>query len=247
MAMVALLSLLVAPPLSARQSLDQRLQMRFEQLLLSYRDFKGYPDKTAADVDLRLSDDRRQVLVAIIRASFMPLTPRNNSVGIPAGARFVDYITAVHGIWGVRPTDSEGRNQFRLSVQLRPETRRHLEGAREFGGGFGGIGCHVLQAEKTGGDDMPSFNGFRRAPDPRCRRSVDGTYPRMQVSYRDSDSTVGEIDLDFDAGECHTQPSNSDGRHVEDRHFDLLNQAYSYFMAPFTPKCQLARFHCADR
>jgi hypothetical protein len=58
---------------------------------------------------------------------------------------------------------------------------------------------------------------------------------------------VGEIDLDFDSGECHLQPANSDVRSFDsDRHLDLLNETYSYFMAPLTLACQIRRFHCMD-
>lgn len=114
---------------SAQKPIDQALQRQIERLLLTYRDFKTYPDASAADVDKRLGDDRRAVFQAVLRASFIPLTP-DRPGQIPPGARLIDYIEAVHGIWGVRVGDGEGRNQFRLSVKFRRDVREHLEAAR---------------------------------------------------------------------------------------------------------------------
>jgi len=217
-------------------------QKKAHALLLSYGAFKGYPEKTAAGIDGRLSEDRRAVFQSVIWAAFTPLTPRKTGA-IPANARLIDYIEAVHGIWGVRPGDENGKHQFRLSLKYKPELKTMVEAAKEF---KFGMFCHVLLAEHTGGDDQMDFMSFRFAPQTGCRRSASR---KLQVGWDKSNPTVGEIDLDLDSGSCHTQPANSDTRSFKagdssDHHLTLFNRFNPYFDKGLVLKCDVGRFHC---
>jgi hypothetical protein len=231
----------VTGPVLPDPLLDSRLAQETERLLLSYGAFKQYPETTAAAIEGRLGD-RASVFHAIVRATFLPLTPKRGRT-IPPNTRVIDFLEAVHGIWGVRPNDSEGRHQFRMSVKFRPGLRAVLRNSNELDGGSSGP--HVLAAVATGGDDDPTFQGFSVTTAAQTHRT--GPQPKLQVSYLEADNTIGEIDVDFDSGLCHLTPGNSDVRAQtgpDHRHLEDFNTTYGFFTSPLTLTCELTRFHC---
>ena len=228
------------------QALDARLAEETARLLLTYGAFKQYPEKTPAEIEARLGADRAAVFHAVVRATFVPLTPKPGKT-LPPNARPIDFLEAVHGIWGVRPNDMQGKHQFRVSVKLRPGVRKVLKDSVELGHGTMG---HVLTAVVKGGDDDPAFQDFQvessflKVDTHRANFS-----PSLQISYLQADNTIGEIDVDFDTGPCHLKPANSDVRSVKDanhRHLQDFNARFNFFTQPLSAICELARFHCGD-
>ena len=215
-----------------------------DRLLRSYR-----PGVDPAETARRLSDDRLAVLRAVVWAGRMPLTRRG---GGPAGPypRLVDYITGVEGIWGVRPGETEGRQQFRLSVLLAPSLISALVRSEEFDeSGF----CHVI----SGDDDPNSKAKPGSVTAGRCFRGV--ASPSVQVSFAKESAPgrdmTGEIDIDYDPwtlidwGRCHGRPSNSDVRawnSNRDHHLVEFDAAFSTFGGPLNLSCTLRRFHCEE-
>ena len=233
------------------QSADGELQREIERLTLSYRDSKSYtaaPEQVLAD----LSPDRRAVFLAAIRAMFV-------SVGDgarPGRERLIHFVKAVTGIWGVRPGDSEGRHQFRLSVVWRSGLAVALHRSRDFDISTGG---HVLL---PGGDDQPEFRGFDVRRSGVITYRQEGDYPRLQVSYLATEPTFGEVDIDFDPRRpksfltvfnfcgCHCEPSNSDPLSVDSNghsHLRMFNSAHVHlFERRLTSSFTDENNHCED-
>ena len=247
---VAVTVLLSLPAASSQPVPGATFEATINNLLLTYGNYKQYGETDPAAVDRRLSDDRRSVLRAIIRSTFIRLTPQpGKESDIPPEARLVDYIQAVHGIWGVRPGDSEGKRQFRLSVKFKPGIRKVMDASEEFRGRWF---CHVLLPTVKGGDDddKAPASAFQWADGAKCKWSR--RLPKIQVNYSNADETIGEIDLDFDEGADHQTPANSDVRAYdqsgqESRHSLELNRVHDYVAGALSLKCQTGRPHGRDR
>jgi hypothetical protein len=219
-------------------------RQKVEDLLKTYIKHKGYPNVTPQQLEATMASDRLAVLHAIVWAGFLPLTPKPGATNVPAGAKVNDYIEAVYGIWGVRPKSDEGKLQFRLSVRLAQNAVAVLKSTNEFTHWW--AFCHVLL---PGDDDSAAPTSAQFAPGADCFRGK--LAPRLQISYDENVHTIGEIDMDFDAGSCHGTPGNSDVRRYEHqnashRHLDLLNQAYNNLGMSLSLSCQSSRFHCQD-
>lgn len=247
-----------APALSAR--LEQRVTL----LLEAYGRRMQPPRTNPRDVEAALTLDRRAVFHAGVRAMFTPFSrsavSENNGANV---TRLIDFVEAITGIWGGRPGDTEGRRQFRLSVQLQQDLEDQLRGSSCF--------SRDPESERYGHVILPGMRDDAQLDsDPvivtqniisyRALVQVCGTIIdfRMQpcsgvaaspllvqVSFRGDRPAEGEFDIDFDEGRTHTTPSNSDplalGRdRGRDRwHLDVLNEHY-----PLTPRLH---FDCHDR
>lgn len=122
LSLAAVLLLLWPLPSGGQQQLDQDLITRSNELLASYAMFKNYPSKDAAATYQNLTEDRRAVFDAIVRAMFVRLDDRQGN----AGKRVIDFVQEVRGIWGVRTNQSEGHYMFRLSMLFDPAIKAAL-------------------------------------------------------------------------------------------------------------------------
>lgn len=227
----AVMSLSFVEPAAAQPT---NFQKEYERLILTYASFKGYPEKTVPAIEARLSPDRVNTLKAAVRAGLSDLQP---------GGPLISLVEAVHGIWGVRPGDSEGKHQFRLSVRLKPNARAALDGSNFVKSASGG---HVLMPVKTGGDDEPAFTGFDVRKDAKTWRQVADDPPRLQISQLNADLATGEIDIDFHEILCHLNPSNSDPGALKDdkhSHLQLINTSY-VFPPDLIAACHNVDSHC---
>jgi hypothetical protein len=209
-------------------------QKEYERLLLSYAAYKEYPEKTIPPIEARISPDRLNTLKAVVRAGLSDLQP---------GGPLLALVDAVQGVWGVRPGNSEGRHQFRVSVRLRPDARTVLDRSSFFKSAGG---AHVLEPVKKGGDDDPTFTGFKVNTSARTWRQVADDPPRLQISQLISDETIGEIDLDFHEFLCHFNPSNSDPGGLKDvnhSHLGMTNRTFA-FPPDLAFACQNVASHC---
>jgi hypothetical protein len=223
-------------PPTTRPVQDSDLEQARARLLVSYSNFKSYgltdPDEI---YKTKLSPDRQALFEAIVRALFVEL---EDASGNPKGRRAIDFAEAVHGIWGVRPGDTEGRRMFRMSMRFRSGIREALTRSSNIPpASFG----HVLLPVAQGGDDDPAFTGFdfKEGSAVVTFRQA-GPRPTLQISLLSNDERVGEIDLDFDSGcgpppikRCHCRPANSDvGAHAasgDDNHLPMFNARVPFF------------------
>ena len=95
----------------------------------------------------------------------------------------LDIVADVTAIWGEDPQSTQGLDQFRLSVTLSDEAIARL---RANGYPAGGRNAHVKLAD--GGSVSRSDAATARQP---------GDGASMQVSWKVSRPTVGEIDIDY--------------------------------------------------
>ena len=238
---------------TAQPSLDDQLQDARNRLLLSYAAFKGYPLTNPRDVySQKLSPDRQALFDAIVRAAFVQL---EDSAGKTTGTRVIDFVEAVHGIWGVRAGEKEGRRMFRVSVRLSPQTRASLDGSSNISKNFSG---HVLLPVAVGGDDDPAFSAFEiRTGSEVVTFRQHGPRPNLQISLLEKDERVGEIDLDFDTGcgpwpikKCHCRPANSDfGSHAGaggESHAKMFNTRIPFFSNALSSAWSNSAAHCKD-
>jgi hypothetical protein len=199
---------------------------------------ESHPERTADEIEPRLSPDRIMTLKSIVQAGLTDLRP---------GGALIALIDQVRGVWGARPGSREGRHQFRLSVVLTPGVRKLLDRSSAF---QRGLGAHVLMPVATGGDDDPAFSGFTVERDARTWRQVADDPPRLQISVLRSDETIGEIDIDFDEFLCHFRPSNSDPGSMrlrtDHQHLGMLNKRYSS-SPDLTAECHNWVSHCRRR
>ena len=238
---------------TAQPSLDVQLNDARNRLLLSYAAFKGYALTNPQDIYAqKLSPDRQALFDAIVRAAFVQL---EDSAGKTTGKRVIDFVEAVHGIWGVRLGEKEGRRMFRVSVRLAPKTRAALGDSSNITQNFSG---HVLLPVAVGGDDDPMFTAF----DIRTRGEVvtfrqHGPRPNLQISLLEKDERAGEIDLDFDTGcgpwpikKCHCRPANSDfGSHTGaagESHAKMFNTRIPFFSNALSSAWSNSAAHCKD-
>ena len=237
--------------MSAQPALDSDLKQAREKLLLTYGTFKGYGIANAQDVyTQKLTPDRQALFDAVVRAAFVEI---EGSGGKPTGKRVISFVEAVHGIWGVRPGDKEGRRMFRVSVRFAPGVRAALSASSNIGKSFSG---HVLLPVAKGGDDDSTFTKF----DIKESRDVvtfrqSGPRPNIQVSLLDADEKVGEIDLDFDSGcgpwpikKCHCRPANSDfgSQAGNENHKSMFNQRVAFFSSQLASTWSSAAAHCKE-
>jgi hypothetical protein len=242
---VAVTALVLFASFIAAQSVDEKLEIERRRLLTAYGQYKGYSDTSPQAVEKGLKPDRRAVFDACIRALFTMIEPKSG----PAQKRLIDFVDTVKGIWGFRLNNDQGRHQFRLSVTWRQGLAQALNGSRNFPSAVGG---HVLMPVNRGGDDDEAFTKFdvkRNTPTHRHARPE----PKLQISYLESDPTIGEVDVDFHGGlGCHLTPSNSDvgsrdGRSAHEHLKDFNDpSAYGLFSKPLQLHCQDRRGHCED-
>jgi hypothetical protein len=239
--------------MTAQPSLDADLQEARDRLLLTYAAFKGYPLKNPQEIYAqKLSADRQALFDAVVRAAFVQL---ENAQGEPTETRVIQFVEAVHGIWGVRPGEKEGKRMFRVSVRLGPGARKALRASSNIPeSSFG----HVLLPVAKGGDDEAAFTKFdiREGGDVVTFRQS-GPRPNLQISLLKSDERVGEIDLDYDSGcgpwpikKCHCRPANSDfGSHTGadgENHASMFNARVPFFSSTLTSTWSNSAAHCKD-
>lgn len=242
------------PPVTPGSTIpDSDLDQARNRLLLSYSQFKSYGLTDPQEVyATKLSPDRQALFDAIVRALFVQIEDRSSN---PTGKRVIDYVDAVHGIWGVRIGETEGRRMFRMSMRFRNGIRNALSDSSNIpSASFG----HVLLPVATGGDDDPAFTGF----DFKDGGAVvtfrqAGPRPTLQVSLLSNDEHVGEVDLDFDSGcgpppikRCHCRPANSDvGAHAasgDDNHMPMFNTRVPFFSNGLQSKWSNTAAHCKE-
>ena len=108
--------------LSTPRNLDADLDAaRGKMLLTVTRTTNSTGITDPQEVYKKLTLDRRAVFDSILRALFLELEDDN---GLGTGTRIITYLEAVHGIWGVRVGEPEGKKQFRLSVRSGRELAR---------------------------------------------------------------------------------------------------------------------------
>jgi hypothetical protein len=213
-----------------------KFQTEYERLIKTYAVYKGYPEQTVPTIEARLSPDRLNTLKAVVRAGLSDLQP---------GGPLIALVEGVQGIWGVRPGNKEGKHQFRLSVRLRTDAPKILDGSGIFRSAGG---AHVLMPVQKGGDDDPAYTGFRVRSDAKTWRQIVDEPPRLQISHLVSDERTGEIDIDFHELRCHFNPSNSDAASLKDSrhsHLELLNKHY-VFRPDLIAACHNVDSHCRD-
>jgi hypothetical protein len=240
-------------PVTPRPVQDSDLDQARARLLLSYSQFKSYGLTDPAVVyATKLSPDRQALFDAIVRALFVEL---EDSSGNPTGTRVIDFADAVHGIWGVRTGETEGRRMFRMSMRFRNGIRNELARSSNIPqASFG----HVLLPVAQGGDDDPAFTAFdfKEGSAVVTFRQA-GPRPTLQVSLLSNDEHVGEIDLDFDTGcgpaplkRCHCRPANSDvGAHAasgDDNHLPMFNARVPFFSTALQSTWSNTAAHCKE-
>ena len=236
------LLLILLPTSAGTQTLDDRLRQETDRLLISYAESKNYSDRSPRAVAASLTEDRRATFHAAVRAMFTEILDRNRR---PTGYRLIDLVDAVTGIWGLRPGDDEGRHQFRLSLIWSDR----LHGLLSSSGNFKPTGLferpHVLMPD---GDDDPTFTAFTIIThDVRAYRQV-VEEPKLQVAYLERDNRTGEVDIDFDTGFDHLDPSNSDPLSLKDddesySHLEDFHMRYGFFSSQLTTNCSRPRYH----
>jgi hypothetical protein len=234
---------------------EPEVQNALDRLLLCYGSWKDLPQVVPRHIDVTLSTDRRSVFHAIVRSLFVEFRDSDNK---RAGTRPIEFVDAVLGIWGVRYGDSEGRNQFRLSVLLDQGIVRELDAASN----FQTVGGHVLLPDS---DEDPNFSEHVFLEDGVSSFKQTGAVPPVQIgivrdrnrlpgelqtklelsfpAFARGDALLGEIDLDFDwpfPSRCifqHNDPSNSDSGSVSKgfglcrhSHLELLNNQLQNFI-----------------
>lgn len=231
---------------------DNDLTQRSNELLVTYATFKSYASKDAATTYNALTEDRRAVFDAIVRALFVPIKDKKGIVG----KRVIDYVQEVRGIWGVRNNQSEGRYMFRLSMHFTPALKAVLLNSSNIPKSTFTTG-HVLLPRPKGGDDDPQFTNFK----PLLKESGVITFreaadPSLQISLVTDDAQVGEADIDFDPKGfpcgCHCKPSNSDvgsknAASTTDIHLAMFNNDVSYFSTAFSTPWSKPGAHCRPR
>ncbi len=239
---------------STQTSADKELANRREMLLMSYSAYKGYSYKTGSEVFGHMKPDRQTVFDAVVRAAFAPLYDLK---GNPSGKRVIDFIEAVHGVWGMRKAERNGSYLFRVSVRFGPGVRDALSNSGNMSPDwwFG----HVLLPMATGGDDDPKFTDFKSllktGGDVISFREA-AEKPTLQITLLKSDNVTGEIELDFDSKKplscgCHCKPSNSDAgsshaTSTKDKHPEMLNRRVTLFTQPFSPPWTDTAAHCQN-
>lgn len=169
----------------------------------------------------RLPESTRTTFEAVTDAlAKVRLTDRDT--GAPLGSA-VDLVTAAPMIWGELPGNTEGRDQFRLSVRLKPNAVNMLERSKEFKKAWRGWG-HV------------------KLPDAKLLTELDadssrekGKRPTLQVGWLEKDFMVGDIDVDYreSAGDGdHFAPSNSDVRSSTPTELHYRKHVRDYHMPP---------------
>jgi len=230
----------------SRQDLGKELEKKRRDLLITYATFKDYPNKDPDYVYGRMSASRQAVFDSIVRALFIEL---EDADGEPLGKRIAQYLSEVRGIWGVRPGNTEGRFQFRVSVVWGAGLRDALDASSNIPRSVSG---HVIKPVKDGGDDRDDFDGFVVVDDGVVTYRQASLSPRLQVNYLRRDETVGEVDIDFDNGcflwwSCHCRPSNSDVgsvRDTEHQHLRMFNSQYNFFDSALSTMWKDDRHHC---
>src|SRR3954469_10111666 len=159
------------------QALDAELAHKRDEMLVRYSEFKQFGIKDPQQIYMRLSVDRQAEFDAGLRALFLSLEDKN---GNPTNQRPVDFLDAVHGIWGVRPGNQEGKHQFRLSVQWKPGLSKALHDSGNMPESSNG---HVLMAVQSGGDDDPKFTAFNVRGNAVITHRQASREPRIQISY----------------------------------------------------------------
>lgn len=237
----------VSPVCLEGQTLDSRLNTERSRLLLTYSQYKEYGVNDANLVFNRLEPDRQAVFDSIVRALFQEL---ERPIGRSTGKRPIDFLAEVHGIWGVRVSESSGQLLFRLSVKWRRGIGAALDDSDNFGNS---INAHVLLPQKKGGDDNPKAPGKSAQGGKKTYRQKG--HPSIQISFLENDETTGEVDIDYDEGwrweglnHCHTQPANSDVGSVSDKHNHLerFRSRFEFFAAPIQLDWS-SKKHCLDR
>ena len=194
----------------------------------------------------KLSLDRQSVFDSIVRALFIPLVGEKG----PMGVRPIDFVKAVHGIWGVRPMKEEGRWQFRLSIDADPKLWDLLRQSITLS--HSDSHAHVLRAQPVGADDDETFSKFQLVTNGVQTFREPYPYPGLQLSFITNEPHVADVDIDFDEvkawdRKCHNQPSNSDVGSVYDGdpHPPPFNQKYRFFATDYDPPWKGQR-HCKD-
>ena len=150
-----------------------------------------------------LSESKRATFEAIVHALY--------AAGIFA---IVDEVTEV---WGKDSQSNDGEDQFRVSVILAEGAVEFLLSHRNYRKEPFGWG-HV----KMPNGDVVGWLGADSLRQ-RVRR------PSLQISWREDDDTIGEIDIDYrENGEGHNDPANSDIRDSvgEESHLDRHRERY---------------------
>ncbi len=243
---VSLLATLSCSPVSA-QNLDRRLENALNHFLCDYGTFKNFSDVQPSAVEKKLTPDRQAVFHAVIRALIhTPVISKGKPV-----RPLIDYVGGVTGIWGVRPGDTEGRRQFRLSVVWKKELSLELNQATNFSKELWPWAGHVLL---PGPDDNPRAPArdltLIRRNAVRSFRQVRRRSPKLQVAFLHEDPSVGEVDLDFDDinDPCHQKPSNSDPGSEADPHSHLMlfNDAFTFQGGELRMAYVDSKNHCRD-
>lgn len=225
----------------------QTLQQERERLLKTYNTYKGYGLGSPNDVYQALkTDDRRGIFDWVVQALFIEIIDKQ---GNPTGQHPVTFVEAVHGVWGVRPGDGNGKHQFRMSVAWNPSLVPLLEDSSNLpGGSLGHVLIGVPRANT--GDDNSSFNQWdiRDGDDVVTFRQRKAGSPsaRLQLSMVKPDNRLGEIDIDVDTDWiCHNRPANSDIGSIDgtkESHLVEYNKRFD-----FLPALQLtwqSQYHC---
>lgn len=169
----------------------------------------------------RLLESTRTTFEAVTDAlTKVKLTDRNT--GAPLGSA-ADLVAAVPMIWGEMPGNNEGRDQFRLSVRLKPNAVNMLQRSEEFKKALFGWGHVKLPDAKllTEGDADSSREKGKR--------------PTLQVGWLEKDFMVGDIDVDYRESEGdgdHFAPANSDVRSSTPTELHYLKHIRDYHMPP---------------
>jgi hypothetical protein len=216
------------------------------RLLITYNGYKGYgltsPDAVYAQLQ---TEDRRAVFNAIVRALFIEILDKK---GNSTGKRPIAYLEALHGVWGVRQRDQEGKRQFRLSVRWNPDLVPLLEASGNLPKGSRG---HVIMGvpKANEGDDNATFNKWdiRESDVVTFRQPKEGSpSARLQLSMLGPQFATGEVDIDVDTGWiCHNRPANSDVGSIDgtkESHLVEYNGRFD-FMPPLQLKWS-SNSHC---
>lgn len=244
---LAIALLIVGAGNTGTQGTDAELDSARIRLLQSYQTYNTkYANMPPLAVLQALDVDRQSVFEAALRALFIRLTSRTG----PMNVRPIEKIRAVHAIWGMRTHETQGRRQFRLSLDVDPSLWPLLDRATEFNADDDT--GHVLRAKPVAADDDKSFTGFQIVENGVHTYRQRKPYPEIQLSYIVVEPNTGEVDIDFDSWtiidfKCHNRPSNSDAGSIvpDESHPERFNIRYNFFASKFTPQWQGKR-HCMD-
>ena len=223
------------------------LQQEKDRLLKTYDVYKGYGLGSPNAVYQALkTEDRRAVFDSVVQALFIEILDKQ---GKPTGQRPVTFVEAVHGVWGVRAGDGNGKHQFRMSVAWNPDLVPLLENSSNLPGGSLG---HVLVGvpRANDGDDNLSFKRWdiRDGDDVVTFRQGKNGSPsaRLQLSMVRPEHRIGEIDIDVDTSiKCHNRPANSDIGSIDgtkESHLVEYNKRFT-FLPALVLKWQ-SQYHC---